>query len=177
METFHLTPRQRKSLQKESRSTLDARVYKRAVALLALDRGVGATALAKQLGVCRATLYNWKDRYLACPNQASLRDRPGRGRHSLWTKERIDILEQALQKPPSLRGYHATQWTVPLLLDFLAFRTGLKLSDDTLRRQMHRMRYAWKRPRYVLQPDPQQKKKAQPAPSALPPRTWLSRAG
>jgi transposase len=62
-------------------------------------------------------------------------------------------------------GYFAAQWTVPLLREYLARRTGRPLSDDTIRRELQRLRYTWKRSRYALDPDPEfgGKKEADPA--------------
>jgi uncharacterized SAM-binding protein YcdF (DUF218 family) len=42
--------------------------------------------------------------------------------------------------------------------------SGRAFSDDTLRRELHRLRYTWKRSRYTLDPDPEfgGKKEAHP---------------
>lgn len=40
----------------------------------------------------------------------------------------------------------ATEWTVPLLLEHLHWLTQVRISDDTLRRKLHRMRYRFKHP-------------------------------
>jgi Winged helix-turn helix len=56
-------------------------------------------------------------------------------------------------------GYFAVNWTVPLLQEQLEHGTGERLSDDTIRRELRRMGYAWKRSRYVLDPDPEEEKK------------------
>lgn len=60
--------------------------------------------------------------------------------------------------------------TVPLLIEHMHRVGGLCLSEDTIRRQLHRMGYRYKRPRYVLVPDPLYEKKARnPAASASSP--------
>lgn len=68
---------------------------------------------------------------------------------------------------PGRFGYHATHWTVSLLRDQLRRNLEQDYSDDTIRRNLHRLGYVWKRPRYVLAPDPQREKKK---PAAA--RTW-----
>ena len=42
----------------------------------------------------------------------------------------------------------------------------LSLSAATIRRHLHELGYVWKRPRYVLPPDPQQEKKNSHSPEA-----------
>jgi hypothetical protein len=46
-------------------------------------------------------------------------------------------------------GYPATQWTVPRLREHLAHRTGQRRSDDTVRPELRRLGYTWKRSRYL----------------------------
>ena len=58
----------------------------------------------------------------------------------------------------------ARRLTVPLLLEHLYRRTEVRVSDDTLRRQLHRMRDRFKRPRYVPVPDALLEKKRCSAP-------------
>jgi hypothetical protein len=59
-----------------------------------------------------------------------------------------------LDQPPDHFGYQATGWTVPLLQSHLAHWDLTDFSDASLRRQLHALGYVWKRPRYVLAPDP-----------------------
>jgi hypothetical protein len=56
-------------------------------------------------------------------------------------------------------GYDAVNWTVPLLQEHLRTCAGRWLSDDTIRRELDRLGYTWKRFRYVLPPDPEREKK------------------
>jgi transposase len=69
------------------------------------------------------------------------------------------LLQELLTFSPVQRGYYAVNWTVPLLQEELRHATGTCLSDDTIRRELHRLGYVWKRPRYVLDPDPGLEKK------------------
>jgi transposase len=59
-----------------------------------------------------------------------------------------------LDQPPDRFGYSATGWTVPLLQSHLARWDLDGFCDATVRRQLHALGYVWKRPRYVLDPDP-----------------------
>lgn len=157
---FRLPPRQRRLLRQQLKHVTDVRVYKRAVALLALDRGQPVHQVAALLQVHRATVDNWRKRYVQMPKPQSLADRPGRGRRSLLEPSLTQQLVEAMAHRPVSLGYMATEWTVPLLIEPLHRVGGLRLSEDTLRRQLHRMGYRYKRPRYVLVPDPLYEKKA-----------------
>jgi transposase len=66
--------------------------------------------------------------------------------------------------PPERCGYHATHWTVPLLQDQVRLNLGIQCSQVTIWRCLHRLGYVWKRPRYVLVPDPQREKIYGPPP-------------
>src|SRR5208337_1209232 len=51
------------------------------------------------------------------------------------------------------------EWTVPLLQQHLTRWNGRSWSETTLCRQLSGLGYVWKRPRYVLQPDPYRSRK------------------
>lgn len=107
---FRLTPRQRHLLRQQRKRVADVRVYKRAVALRALDRGQPVHQAADLLQVHRATVDNWRERYVQTPHP--LADRPGRGRRSLWDSCLIQELVEAIEHRPISLGYMATEWTV-----------------------------------------------------------------
>jgi transposase len=71
------------------------------------------------------------------------------------------LLQTLLILSPEWFGYYATHWTVPLLKNQLRQNTGEEYSSDTIRRWLHELGYVWKRPRYVLAPDPEREKKRQ----------------
>jgi transposase len=162
MHNFRLTPRLRQRLRVLAKTTRDARVVRRAVGLLELDGGMPVARVAATLGVTRQTLYNWVDRVVDGGGLVSLSDRDGRGRPSVWTKEVRQFLAWSLAQRPDTLGYWATGWTVPLLRGHLKKWMKVRMSDDTLRRELYRQRCAWKRPRHALDPDPEREKKTQP---------------
>ena len=65
----------------------------------------------------------------------------------------------------------------PLLQHESGARTGLWPSDETVRRGLRQLGYAWKRPRYVLDPDPERKKKTADPPANPGPAAPERRAG
>jgi hypothetical protein len=59
-----------------------------------------------------------------------------------------------MDQPPDHFGYQATAWTIPLLRSHRAHWGLTGFCDATVRRPLHALGYVWKRPRYVLEPDP-----------------------
>jgi transposase len=160
MHDFGLTRRQRRQLETQRRTVRDAHVLRRILALLDLDRGKPIAEVASTLGVSRQTVYNWSARFEQEATVAALQDRGGRGRRSLLSEQDRRFLEWSMTQPPDALGYASVDWTAPLLLDHLATWMGIRVADDTLRRELHRLGYVWKRPRYVLEPDPERAKKS-----------------
>jgi putative transposase len=159
MSILHLTPSQRRQLRVRLRGTQDASYYRRLLALLELDRGCTVAAVADRLGVTRQSVYHWVACYQRCPRPGALRDHYGVGRPSLWTDALQTLLRAALRQRPDQLGYVGVNWTVPLLREHLHKCGGLSLSEDTIRRELDRLGYVWKRYRYMLPPDPRREKK------------------
>ena len=65
-------------------------------------------------------------------------------------------LEQVAQwlarKTPRDFGYFRTRWSCAALAETLAWETGVRLSGETVRRDLHRVGWAWRRPRPVVGP-------------------------
>ncbi len=159
MNLLHLTPQQRFRLRRLREATRDAALLRRTLALLQLDQGHAVAEVAAELGVARQSVYNWLDHYLRAPTPRALQDHRGHAHVTAWDEELLAVLRSALERPPSQWGYRDLEWTVPLLQEHLARWDGRCWSDTTLRRQLHQLGYVWKRPRYVLLPDPQRARK------------------
>ena len=167
MSRFKLKHWQRRRLRQQLRTTPDARTYRRTLAVLELDRGRSAADIAVMLGVTRKGIYDWVGAYLEGRDPASLEGAGGRGRHPLLDEDQEHVLEALLAASPQDLGYPHVRWTVPLLREVLEIATEQRVSEDTLRRALHRLDYVWKRPRYDLDPDPEREKKT-PHPPANP---------
>jgi transposase len=154
MVSLTLTTWQRRRLEQQLRSTHDARVYRRTLAILDAARGESVSAVARRLRVTPRVVYYWLAAYSLDRAPEALRDRDRSGRPPVLTASDRDLLLGLLGRSPQEWGYPAAQWTVPLLRDHLAHRTGRRPSDDTVRRALHRLKYTWKRSRYTLDPDP-----------------------
>jgi putative transposase len=172
MNTVNLTARERRQLRTALRQTRDAGLYRRLLAVLEFDRGATISEIAELLGVSYQSVCNWLVRFQGRGDATQLSDAPRSGRPAR-AGEVVDILLRMLLKlSPEWSGYHATHWTVPLLQDQLRQYTGEDYSSDTVRRSLHRLGYVWKRPRYILAPDPEREKKTPHSPRPV----WLAPA-
>ena len=154
MSPVRLTPQQRFRLRRQLRTTADLGAYRRTLGLLELDRGGTVTDVATRLGVGRRTVHDWIATYRHHPVPGSLITHHSTGRPPEWDEDARAILRASLEQPPDHFGYRATAWTIPLLQTHLAHWGLTGFCDATVRRQLHALGYVWKRPRYVLDPDP-----------------------
>lgn len=127
--------------------------------MLECERGMPVRDVAELLGVSRQSVYNWIGRAHERNDVDQLCDAPRSGRPAKTGRMFDALLPILLKLPPTTFGYQATYWTVPLLKDQLQQNLEQEYSDDTIRRGLHRLGYVWKRPRYVLMPDPAREKK------------------
>lgn len=172
MSKAKLTTRERRELRTKLQQARDARTYRRVLAMLEYDHGEPVSAIAELLGVSRQSVYAWIARFQERGGTAGLSTVPRSGRPARAGETFDVLLRTLLMLSPERFGYHATHWTVRLMGDQLWQNTGEKFSDDTIRRGLHRLGFVWKRPRYVLAPDPEREKKT----SNLPRPLWFAQA-
>src|SRR5437762_1161964 len=164
MSRLHLTAWQRRRLRRQLKETLDARLLRRTLAVLEFDQGRTAADIARMLGVTPQSVYNWVGAYTQGHDPQALRDQEGPGRPRALDEDDEHLLGALLALSPQDLGCPHVSWAVPLLQEFLEVAAGRRVSDDTVRRALHRLDYVWKRPRHDLEPDPQREKKtAHPA--------------
>lgn len=168
-----LSSHERRQMRGRLRKMRDARHYRRVLAVLEHDQGKSIADIAQQLNVSRQSVHNWLARYCEQRRVDDLRDVPRPGRPARAGGVFDAVLRTLLMLQPKQFGYHATHWTVRLLGDRLRRDLQQEYSDDTIRRGLHRLNYAWKRPRYVLDPDPQRQRQKTPDPAH---RGWFAQA-
>jgi transposase len=168
---------QRRHLHQQLKSTSDARAYRRTLAVLELDRGRPAADIAAMLGVARQSVHNWAAAFAREPDPSVLSDEDRSGRPPVLAEQTEGLLPSLMGRSPQDLGYPHTDWTVPLLQQELEKGLGLRPSDETVRRGLRRLGYVWKRPRYVLDPDPERDKKTADSPADPRPAASERRAG
>jgi transposase len=159
MTRLKLSRWQQRQLQRQLKDTQTARVYQRTLAILEYSRGQPIAQIATLLRVSRQSVYNWIEAYRQAPVPTALHDADRPGRPSLWTEDLRTLLQALLNQTPDERGYFAVNWTVSLLQEEIEHCTKERLADDTIRRELDRLGYVWKRSRYVLDPDAEREKK------------------
>jgi putative transposase len=96
-----------------SRGHTSARLFRRATALLELNRGKTLSAVAETLGVSRQSVLRWRDHYLSRGLEV-LEDAPRSGRPvEIDGASRAKITALACSAPP--KGH--ARWTLRLLAD------------------------------------------------------------
>ena len=160
MRRLQLTPPQQALLERQLNSTRDAAVFRRTLAILEVAAGQPVTEVARLLRISRVSVHHWLTWYTETRDPGCLFDQRGGNHPSSWTEELQTLLRDTLAQRPGQFGYPATGWTVPLLRAHLARWGGVNLSPTTIRRQLRQLDYVWKRPRYVLAPDPERGKKS-----------------
>ena len=171
MENWNLSVREKKRIRGRLEQTGSAAEARRLIALLALADGAPPSDVDGWVGVSRQCLYQWRSRYQQSSRVSeALVDRSRSGRPSLWDEGMVRCLCATLEQSPDELGYPAVNWTVGLLQKHLEFCFGQSLSEESVRRRLHELGYVWKRPRYVLDPDPQREKKTGVAPPLQ--RAW-----
>jgi transposase len=169
MSQFRLKAPQRRRLRGLLHETSDLGTYRRCLALLEVDSGRPVADVARALGVTRQSVHNWIARLGEAGRADDLVDRYRGGRPSALGEDDVESLVALLGRSPQHLGSPAANWTVPLLREFLRRATGADVSEPTVRRQLRRLGYVWKRPRYVLDPDPEREKKTPDRPQAAGP--------
>lgn len=96
------------------KGSLKAKTYKRATALLELDRGRTLSDVSQTLNVSYPSVLSWRDKYLAEGLTASLHDKPRSGRPVVISgSQRAKVTALACSAPP--KGH--ARWTLRLLAD------------------------------------------------------------
>src|SRR5262245_31791906 len=120
MDSLRLNAWQRRRLRRQLRVTHDARLYRRTLAILEVDRGRSVRDVALSLGVQPRSIYYWIETYLEDYDPTSLAEGQRSGRPTVWTERLERRLLAAMAQSPQDFGFASVDWTVPLLQEHLA---------------------------------------------------------
>ncbi len=151
-----LSEEQRVALEQFYRKTQVPRVRTRAqMILLSAEQGLKAEEIAGIVRESAVTVLTWLKRYLA-EGIEGLQDAPRAGRSATVTEEfRKSLLESVRRRPRSL-GLAYSMWTLQRLADYLAEKTGIRVSDETIRRELAKEDIVFSRPQHTISsPDPE----------------------
>src|SRR3954452_10416388 len=127
-----LTPEERQGLEQLAASrTAQARFVERARLLLAIADGHRPSQVARDLGVCRPTVYTWIRRFNERGLQG-LEDRPRSGRpHTYTAEQRAEVIAAALSDPKGL-GLPFGCWTLDRLRVYLNEQKGIPIKRSRI---------------------------------------------
>jgi transposase len=161
------TAEQPEALNKLYHTTKDVRLRQRAqVVLLAAEKGLVATEIGAIVRLSEESVRRWLKRYRA-EGIEGLKDAPRPGMTPVVTPEyRAQLVETVRRRPRSL-GQPFSLWTCQRLADYLAEETGIRMSDESVRRYLALEGIVLSRPQHkISSPDPDyQVKKRRSKPS------------
>jgi transposase len=151
-----MTPTQTEHLDRLYRTTKVPRLRTRAqMILLAAEQGLKVPQIARIVRESEATVLRWLKRYRA-EGLEGLQDAPRPGRPSPMTEAYKAELLAAVRRRPRSLGLPFSLWTLQRLVDYLAERTGIRVSDETIRRALKRADIVLSRPQHqISSPDPE----------------------
>ena len=142
-----------------SEQSCDVATFRRLTVIIAAFQGQCISELSRIFRISRSTIHNWLRRYRKGRSPESLVRWSGSGRVAKWNEAHERALVQALDSYPVEWGYASYGWTSSIISRHLCILTGAKFSTHTIRRKLKELGYSWKRPRYLLAPDPSAEKK------------------
>jgi len=151
-----LNETQRDELDMLYRTTKDPRLRTRAqMVLLSAEQGRKAPEIAAIVRESEVTVQRWLKRYLA-EGVEGLKDAPRPGRTATVTETyRAELLAAVRRRPRSLDLPYSL-WTLQRLVDYLAEKTGLRVSDETVRQVLKKAGIVLSRPQHqISSPDPE----------------------
>ena len=149
------TAEELEALERLYRTTKDVRLRTRAqIVLLAGEERLTAAAIARIVREDDQTVRNWLKRYLA-EGIEGLKDRPMPGAPPKVTKAYAEQLLSVVRRRPRSLEQPYSMWTLQRLADYMAEQTGIRVSDETVRKLLKEGEIVLSRPQHKINsPDP-----------------------
>lgn len=149
-----LSEQEHEALKRGARREV-GRVSERMHAVLLSSRGYEVGQIAAILEYDEATVRRWLERFEA-EGLEGLQDRPRSGRPRSAGAAAQQTVRRVVEASPEACGHPGVAlWTVAMLQAHLLMALGVQLSRSSVRRLVHALGYAWRRPRHVLPKDPE----------------------
>jgi len=151
-----LTDEQLAELEELYQKTTKPRYRTRAqIVLLSAEKRYKAEEIAQIVRESHMTVLRWLKRYMA-EGIEGLEDAPRPGRSSTVTEAYRKRLLEAVRRRPRSLGLEYSLWTLRRLTDYLAEETGLRVSPETVRRELAKAGIVFSRPQHTISsPDPE----------------------
>ncbi len=150
------TAGQLEALRQLYRHTRDVRIRTRTqIVLLAVEQAMSVPKIVEIVREHDGTVRTWLRRYEA-EGTEGLSDRPRPGGPSKVTLAFVEKLLEVVRKRPRGLDLPFSLWSCQRLADYMAEQTGIRVSDETIRRQLSEHGIALSRPQHkVSSPDPE----------------------
>lgn len=123
--------------------------------LLSAEKGLKAEEIAQIVRESHLTVLRWLKRYLA-EGIKGLMDAPRSGRSTTVTEAYRQCLKDIVRRRPRSLGLEYSMWTLRRLADHLAEETGIRVSYETVRRELAKEEIVFSRPQHTISsPDPE----------------------
>jgi len=123
--------------------------------LLSAEKGLKAEEIAQIVRESPITVLRWLKRYLAEGVEA-LMDTPRPGRNTTVTEAYRKQLKEVVRRRPRSLGLEYSMWTLRRLADYLAEETGVRVSYETVRRELAKEDIVFSQPQHTISsPDPE----------------------
>ena len=123
--------------------------------LLSAEKGLKAEEIAQIVRESHVTVLRWLKRYLAEGGKGLL-DAPRSGRSTTVTEAYRERLKEVVRRRPRSLGLEYSMWTLRRLADYLAEETGIRVSFETVRRELAKEDIVFSRPQHTISsPDPE----------------------
>jgi transposase len=150
------TPEQLEALDALYRTTRDVRLRQRAqLVLRAAEKGLVAAEIGATVRLSEESVRRWLKRYEG-EGIEGLKDAPRPGMAPVVTPQyRARLVDTVRQRPRSLEQPFSL-WTCQRLADYLAQETGIRMSDESVRRYLALEGIVLSRPQHkISSPDPE----------------------
>ena len=149
------TPQELETLNELYRRTKDVRLRQQVqIILLAAEKKLVAASIGEIVRLDEQSVRRWLKRYQA-EGIEGLRDAPRPGAPAVVTQEYRAKLVCAVRRRPRSLDQPFSLWTYQRLADYLAEETGIRVSDESVRRYLALEGIVLSRPQHkITSPDP-----------------------
>jgi len=151
-----LTEQQLAELDELYRTTKVPRVRTRAqMILLSAEKRLKVPEIAEIVRESEATVLRWLKRYVA-ESVEGLQDAPRPGRDRTVTDDYREKLIEAVRRRPRSLDLEFSMWSLQRLVDYMAEKTSIRVSTETVRRTLKDADIVLSRPQHTISsPDPE----------------------
>jgi transposase len=151
-----LTEKQLEELEELYHKTKTPRYRTRAqMVLLSAEKGLKAEEIAPIVRESYITILRWLKCYIAEGIQG-LMDDTRSGRSTTVTEAYRERLKEVVRRRPRSLGLEYSMWTLRRLADYLAEETKLRVSYETVRRELAKEDIVFSQPQHTISsPDPE----------------------